>query len=193
MRTVHRLISTSIILTTICLTPILAYANAINLYDEPKDNSKVVGTIDLATGIMPIFTPANSSWTKVADPRNGNTGWVKNSELKDSKGNSISFSQRVTDNGNGGQSVQVQYGSPAMTPQQTQKMEMLLQQQQKAAQESVAKMQEHVGQLMNQLKDVYSTQMQMMQKMGLPAVPPNMTTSQPSSTTQTMPTSNNKN
>jgi hypothetical protein len=170
MRTVHRLISTSIILTTICLTPILAYANAINLYDEPKDNSKVVGTIDLATGIMPIFTPANSSWTKVADPRNGNTGWVKNSELKDSKGNSISFSQRVTDNGNGGQSVQVQYGSPAMTPQQTQKMEMLLQQQQKAAQESVAKMQEHVGQLMNQLKDVYSTQ-----------------------TTQTMPTSNNKN
>lgn len=61
-------------------------AKTINLYEAPKDNNnKVIGTADSEAGIIPIFTPQGSSWIKIADPRNGNVGWAKSSDLSDAK------------------------------------------------------------------------------------------------------------
>lgn len=59
----------------------VAFAKEISLYEQPKADAKVVGAVDLATGIIPIYTPKEGEWVKVADPKNGNVGWIKSSEL----------------------------------------------------------------------------------------------------------------
>lgn len=58
-----------------------ACAAMINLYDSPKEDGKVITTVNSDTGIVPFFFPENSSWIKVGDPKTGNAGWVKSSEL----------------------------------------------------------------------------------------------------------------
>jgi len=63
--------------------PIISQAKQISLYDQPSQNAKVIGTADLSAGIIPIYTPPNGSeWIKIADPRNGNVGWAKASDIK---------------------------------------------------------------------------------------------------------------
>jgi len=59
----------------------LSYAQNISLYDQPNGNAKVIGKIDTASGIIPIFKPQTGDWVKVADPRNGNVGWIKQSDF----------------------------------------------------------------------------------------------------------------
>jgi hypothetical protein len=56
-------------------------AASINLYETPKDDAKILGTINSDTGIVPIFFSENSAWVKVGDPTNGNAGWVKAGDL----------------------------------------------------------------------------------------------------------------
>lgn len=60
-------------------------AKNVNFYDQPDASSKVAGSYDTEMGVIPIFTPKDSLWTKVADPRNGNVGWVKSTELGNTK------------------------------------------------------------------------------------------------------------
>jgi hypothetical protein len=89
----------------------LSFAKNLNLYDLPKDGSKVVGTIDSATGIIPIFSPKDVNWVKVADPKNGNVGWIKSTDLNSANGSNFSF--KVITTGSGPNSYQVvQFGSP---------------------------------------------------------------------------------
>lgn len=91
----------------------LAWAKTINLYDEPKDNAKTVGTIDPSTGIIPIYTPEKSTWIKVADPRNGNVGWLKMGDLNNEKTSEYTFTQRLINTGPSSNSYQViQFGTP---------------------------------------------------------------------------------
>lgn len=76
----------------------IASAQPISLYDQPSQNAKVIGTADLSAGIIPIYTPTDSSsWMKVADPRNGNVGWVKSDDLKTKQGssNSVTYTQKI--------------------------------------------------------------------------------------------------
>tara|TARA_R110000868_G_scaffold400383_1_gene674730 strand:- start:786 stop:1361 length:576 start_codon:yes stop_codon:yes gene_type:complete len=89
-------------LATVCV------ARPIEMYEQPKSGSKAVGKIDSASGIMIIFSPKdNKAWTKVADPKNGNVGWVKTSELGHD-----GFSYSVVTTGDGAGSYRVfQYGS----------------------------------------------------------------------------------
>lgn len=85
----------------------LALAKNINLYDQPQTASKVVGTIDTSSGIISIYSPEKSEWMKVGDPKNGNVGWVKKTDLGDTK---INFN--IITNGKGGQNYQVfQFGN----------------------------------------------------------------------------------
>lgn len=162
-------------LASLTLSALLASSSVlaakINMYDTPVDTAKVSGTIDLANGVIPIFSPPNSEWTKVADPTNGNTGWVKNSELKDSNGNVITFQQKVASDNNGqSQSVQMSssYGNPAnLTPDEKKKLEKDQQQNLDAA----MKLQENATKLLNDAKKVYQQQIETMQKMGYPMVP----------------------
>jgi hypothetical protein len=87
----------------------VTFAKNINLYDQPQTSSKVVGTIDTSSGVISIYSPEKSEWMKVGDPKNGNVGWVKKTDLGDTK---INFN--IITNGKGGQNYQVfQFGNTA--------------------------------------------------------------------------------
>lgn len=118
-------------------------AQTISLYDQPNQNAKVVGTADLSSGIVPIFTPPNdNTWMKVADPRNGNVGWIKSSDIKNAKGSesSVTFSQKVLSNGQPDSSFQViQFGNgtaPKISNEQAQAILLKMRTEQKAIQEN---------------------------------------------------------
>ena len=77
------------------------------------------------------------------------------------------------DNGNNGQSVQMmQFGGQPLTPEQKKTMEQQLQQQQKAAQESMVKLQQNIDQLMDGVKQLYQQQREIMKIEGYPPVFP---------------------
>lgn len=92
----------------------ISYAKPINLYDEPKADGKVIGTLDSQAGAITIFTPKDGGWVKVADPRDGKVGWIKSSEF----GNT-NFSFQVITSGDGAKGYRVyQYGgTEAYSPQ----------------------------------------------------------------------------
>jgi hypothetical protein len=124
----------TILFASICSAKILT------LYDQPKADAKTVGTIDSEVGIIPIFTPKDSSWIKVADPKNGNVGWIKSSDLTTDKSGGFSFSQKITSTGNAPQSYIIQFGSPKMlTPEQSQEFMKRIQEQTQAIQKQTQK------------------------------------------------------
>jgi len=89
-------------------------AKPLPLLEQPNSNSKSIGSIDLAAGIIPIFTSSDGKWMKIGDPKNGNVGWVKASDLKEANGPvSITYTQQYMDNGKGPEAFQfIQYGPP---------------------------------------------------------------------------------
>jgi hypothetical protein len=99
-----------------------AFATSITLYDQPAANAKAIGSLESSAGVITIFTPKdNKTWTKVADPRNGNVGWIKSSDL-----NNVGFSFNITTSGGNGQNTNiVQYGN--MTPEQVEQNNQRLQ------------------------------------------------------------------
>jgi hypothetical protein len=158
-------------LLAVLLLPACVYAKSLTLFENPSDTAKVTGTIDLSAGVIPIYTPKDGLWVKIGDPRNGNTGWVKASDLKDEKGNAITFSQTVSDTGNG-QSVQMNYGSgKPLTPEQKKMSDEQMLQHQKATQDSLIKAQQNVNQAITEIQKVYQQQMQNMKTNGFPIFP----------------------
>lgn len=165
MRKIQQLMIPLVSLLAASLLATSVYAKTINLLADPNDSAKVTGTIDLSAGIIPIFTPKDGVWVKVADPRNGNTGWVKSSDLKDANGNIMKFQQSVSENKDGSktQSVEMSYGNAQLTPEQ-----------QKAAQQSATQQQQQairqMQQNLEQAKKLYQQQIELMQKV-MPPVP----------------------
>lgn len=110
-------ISNHLILMAVCALglPVIGFAKSIQLHEQPKADSKVVGTLDTTVGSIPIFTPKGSEWMKVADPRDGNVGWIKTKDL-----GFQSVSMNIVSGGDGKQSYRVvQYGGDSVyTPQQ---------------------------------------------------------------------------
>ncbi|MHB1947649.1 MAG: SH3 domain-containing protein [Gammaproteobacteria bacterium] len=120
----------------------LTFAKNIDLYDQPKADSKVVGKIDSEAGIIPIYTPKDNTWVKVADPRNGNVGWIKSTDLN-GNGTSFTFTQSVFNNGTSAQpqSYVIQFGGPQkLTPEQAQAMYKQMQSRQEALQRDMQAM-----------------------------------------------------
>lgn len=171
MLMLQRLIRPLFILLSLSLIPAISDAAIVNLREQPTDLSKIIGTADLSAGVIPIYSPRNSQWIKIADPSNGNTGWIKSSELKDSKGNVITFKQQISSGGSG-QSVQMTQttGSP-LTPEQNKMLEMQMQQQEATAKDTLMKAQKSIGEAMEGLQKLYQQQMQMMQQSGGVTVP----------------------
>ena len=127
-----------LLLTVIALifAPICS-AKILTLYDQPKSDAKKVGTIDSEVGIIPIFTPKDSTWIKVADPKNGNVGWIQSSELTTKGANGFSFSQKVISTGNGPNSYVIQFGTPQiLTPEQSQEFYKRIQEQTQSIQKN---------------------------------------------------------
>ncbi len=189
MQSVKRFVLPALTILAACILPAMVYAASINLYDSPDDKAKVTGTIDLSAGVIPIYTPKDSVWVKVGDPRNGNTGWVKSSELKDSNGNAITFSQNISDNGKS-QSVEMTVGTgKPLTPEQKKANEQLILQQQQATQESLVKAQQGVNQALTEIQKIYQQQLQIFQKTGIPMLSVPVTTPQPLPQTPAQPAS----
>jgi hypothetical protein len=125
MKSLKNQIFQGLLISSALLLSAGAYAKTVNLYEQPNDTAKVAGTIDLSAGLVPIFSSKDGLWMKVGDPKNGNVGWVKSSEMSGENGSSVSFTQRIYNNGKGPQTVQfIQYG-PAkqrLTDEQAQNM-----------------------------------------------------------------------
>jgi len=64
---------------------ILAKSDDLNVYDKPEDSAKVATTIKNDQEIIPIFYPKDNKWVKIANPQNGDTGWVKADQIKSPK------------------------------------------------------------------------------------------------------------
>jgi len=93
----------------------IVLATTITLYEQPKVDAKAVGTVDSNNGIILIFTPKDSQWIKVADPKNGNVGWIKQSDLATGTKNnnaSVSVTQRFVSTGSTPQTFQIIYNGP---------------------------------------------------------------------------------
>ena len=132
----------------------VSFAKNINLYDQPKADAKVVGKIDTDAGIIPIFTPKDSTWIKVGNPTNGDVGWIKNSDLGDSATTGFTFTQHMISTGKGpGTSYQVfQFGNPQqqMTSEQAQAIIKKAQAHQQAIQEDTKRIMQDMFKNMGQ-------------------------------------------
>jgi len=126
------------------------FAKNITLYEQPKAGAKVVGQADLSAGIIPIFSQKNGDWIKIADPRNGNVGWVKAKAIS-TDGGAVIFSQRILENDHGAQTIQsIQIGNAAKpTKEQLKQMEEIKKRQQ-AAQDNIEKSMNNMIKNMNQ-------------------------------------------
>jgi len=72
---------TSSLLAVMAFGAATAFAKTINLYSEPKTDSKVTGTVNTENGVTIVYTPKSGEWIKIANPANGDVGWVKLSDL----------------------------------------------------------------------------------------------------------------
>jgi hypothetical protein len=113
-----------------------AFAKTVNLYDQPQTNSKVVGTIDSESQMVPIFSSKAGDWMKVGNPKNGDVGWLKVSDVNSGKNSGFSFTQQTISTDDGPKTT-IQFGVPQqMTPDEVKKM----QERQAEVQKSVQKM-----------------------------------------------------
>lgn len=128
----------------------LAFAKPINLYFEPKQDSKVVETMNSEKGVITIFQPKNSDWIKVANPQNGNVGWVKMNELSNTQ-----FNLQIIQSGNGPQQYQViQYGN--MPPAQSQSINASIEQMQKRQQLIQKEMQQNMQNMFRLMQEEWA-------------------------------------
>jgi hypothetical protein len=86
------------------------FAKTITLYDQPNATAKTIGTIDSEKGLIPIFTPKDGQWVKIANPLDGTVGWAKASDLKIENKNGYTISEQVISQGKGPQSFIIKFG-----------------------------------------------------------------------------------
>lgn len=77
-------------------------AKTITLYSEPKADSKVSSTMNTETGVTIVYAPKSGDWIKVANPANGEVGWVKSNDLGDH-----GYNMRIFTSGDGSHSYNV--------------------------------------------------------------------------------------
>ncbi len=127
-----------------CVMNLLSSASAktINLYDDPTTAANIVDTLNSASGVILIYSPKDGTWVKIANPKNGNVGWVKSSEL----GNNSTTQTRVSvasGSGEDGKEVStiMHFGnSVKITTEQAQAMVKKLKLQQQAVHQSMQHM-----------------------------------------------------
>ncbi len=126
----YKNIVAAVFLSTIVGLPTLALAKEIPLLQDPKSGSPTTGTADLSYGVIPIFTSKDGNWVKIGDPRNGNVGWVKSSELSGNDSTSVIFSHSISTGGKNTNYQVFQFGTPSkLTPDQTKALQKLEEQQ----------------------------------------------------------------
>jgi hypothetical protein len=137
----------------------VAFAKSIPLYEQPLTTSKVVGDVDLSAGVIPIFTPKGGDWIKVGDPKNGNVGWIKASDLSGTS-SSFSFTQKIISDGKEPQTYKIEFGNmPNLNSRDTQEMMKTLQIQQMNIQQSA---QQIIQDMINNINKLYKQQPQLL-------------------------------
>lgn len=140
----------------------VAFAQSISLYDQPDQNAKVVGTADLSSGIIPIYTPKEGAWIKVADPRNGNVGWVKMSDLKNTKGSGgMTITQKIITDGQQSTNFPIiQFGNAPvkLTNEQSQVIMQKMRTEQQAIQQSLEGIINNLNDLIKREWNLWNTQ-----------------------------------
>lgn len=149
-----------LIFLTYFLAITTAYAESLNIYDKPEEKAKIIATIDSDSSIIPIFYNATKDWTKIANPKNGDVGWVKSSELKgptiitDFNGN-IFRQQFISDNKNAPQSYSIiQYSdgnTHKLSPEETNKILTKIKARQKEAIVHMQQMHENMQKIMKNM------------------------------------------
>lgn len=148
-------------------------AAEVNIYDQPKSDAKTVGKVDLSTGIIPIFTPKNSPWIKVADPRNGNVGWIEKKALDTaSQNNSVVYTQKIINDGQGAKSYQVMEYGPKNSFQLRQPSQAEIQQWQKRQRMIERQMDESMHHMMRNMQHMYRQQWEFLNATAFPVVTP---------------------
>ena len=113
-----------------------ALAKTVNLYLEPKAGSKLVSTLNTNAGITIVYSPKSGEWVKVANPANGDVGWVKYRDL-----GSNAYNMRIITSDNGKHSFRVYQfstGANSYNPQQLEKEMRQFEQQQRMMQAQMA-------------------------------------------------------
>ena len=163
-----------LLLLAVLFSPLISFAQKITLYDQPATNAKIVGNADLSSGIIPIFTPSTGDWTKIADPTNGNVGWVKKSDISHAKG-TTNFSQQIITNNPASQSNQTfLFGMPQNMNQE--QMQAWV----KKAQEEQQMMQQKFQNVMKDMNELFQREWQLFNSNSLlPVQPTTQPTTQP--------------
>lgn len=153
------------------LLPSITLAASVTLYESASTTAKPVGMIDLSQGVIPIYQPKDSTWVKVADPTNGNVGWIESKALDQSGTTSFTFKQQVSGDSTKPYTYQVfEFGnSKKLSDKETQQSLLKMQQDQRNMQESVGKA---IKSMVNELYKVYDSQWQMMQDSRFPIIMP---------------------
>jgi hypothetical protein len=131
----------ALLLMSILESNLPAFANAISMYDEPKSGAKQTGTIDPSAGFIPIYSK-ESNWIKIANPKNGDVGWVKSKELASENAHlpPFSFTQVIKDDKPTTYQV-IQWGNAnKLTPEQTKTLIKQAQTQQELFEKSMQSM-----------------------------------------------------
>jgi uncharacterized protein YraI len=141
VKIMKRLLSYTFV-ATLLLASATVFAKNINLYAEPKTDSKVAGTVDTDAAVTIVYTPKSGEWIKVANPTNGDVGWVKSNELG-AKG----FNMRVITSGDGTHSYSVYQFGGANSQYNQQQLEKEVQQ----FEQQQSMMQIHMARLFNDM------------------------------------------
>lgn len=167
----------TLLLTTVStlLISLSALAKTINLYEQPNQAAKIVGTIDPSSGVIPIFTPKGSKWIKIGDPSNGNVGWIKSSDISKGSSTSFSFMQKIiTTDHDQPSTYTIQVGQPAdiKVDPKMQAIVKKMEAEQKAMQESATQLMQDVIDNINKL---YKQQPELLHNnTGMPIIMPIM-------------------
>lgn len=174
------LLFSSLFISLAALVSSNVFAKTINLYDQPNSTAKMIGTIDSEKGLIPIFTPKDGQWIKIANPLDGTVGWAKTSDLKIDNKNGYTISEQVINQGNGPQSFIIKFGeAKPLTDAQKAELTKKMQERQQLFQKTM----QHVLQdFSTQFNDI-STHFPVIMPVVLVPEQPNKTTSKPEAKT----------
>jgi len=92
---------TKILISTIIIIMFSTQATSkpINLYKNPTYNSKITSKLTPGSQLIPIYYPTKGDWLKAANPKTGQVGWIKFSDLKGTTPlpgfQQLTFNQRI--------------------------------------------------------------------------------------------------
>lgn len=140
------------------------FASTVTLHLEPKTDSPAVASVDLSQGIVPIYTPTGSDWVKVADPKNGNVGWIKQSDFNTANTASINISQQPS----GGKVNTIQMQSHVGKPinMNDPKVKSNLDEMRKLQENVEKNMKENINSMVKGMNELYQKQLKMLQDNG---------------------------